>query len=208
MSLAVWRGSGVIVTKQLITSEYIIRRTLFDWNIPQEKIKEQKYVLPKTINALPGEVYEVVSDVSKYQEFIPYCVESFVNKRKALDNTPIEAGLRVGFRQYDEKFVCKVSCNNGSKGESEDYSVVADSISHNLFHLLYSKWTITPHPERPHSTQVTLLLRFKFKSRLYNSVSTIFAKSVTELVMKAFERRVFELRKLATTAGATTKNKI
>lgn len=205
MSVAVWRSSVVNVTRQLISPEYIIRRTLFDWNIPQEKIKEQKYILLKTINALPGEVYGVVSDVAKYEEFIPYCVESFVNKRKALDNTPTEAGLRVGFREYDEKFVCNVGCNNEVNGNSEDYSVVADSISHKLFYLLYSKWTITPHPERPHSTQVELLLRFKFKSRLYNSVSTIFAKSVTELVMKAFERRVFEIRKLATTAGAATK---
>ncbi|KAH9201783.1 cyclase/dehydrase, partial [Zygosaccharomyces rouxii] len=142
----------------------------------------QRYVLLKSINSTPEKVYYVVSEVSEYQKFVPYCMESFVNKRDPIDDKPIEAGLRVGFRQYDEKFLCDVKC---SKQDSQ-YKVVANSVSHNLFHLLYGEWTIKPHPQRRSSTQVELLLRFKFKSKLYDSVSSLFARSVTELVMKAF----------------------
>lgn len=181
-------------------------RRFFDWSRLSSETKEQKYVLLRSINSTPEKVYNVVSEVSEYQNFIPYCVESFVNKRDPVNDKPTEAGLRVGFRQYDEKFSCDVECMK----QNSQYKVVANSVSHNLFHLLYGEWTIKPHPRRRSSTQVELLLRFKFKSKLYNSISSIFAKSVTELVMKAFERRIFELQRASlmqdTNKRNTTKN--
>lgn len=184
----------------------ISRSYLFDWNRPSHEIKEQRYVLLKTINSTPEKVYDVVSEVAEYHNFIPYCTESFVNKRSSVNHKPLEAGLRVGFRQYDEKFLCDVMCYE----EGTEYKVIANSISHNLFHLLCGQWTIIRHPKRPSATQVELSLRFKFKSRLYNSVSSIFAKSVTELVMKAFEKRVFDLQRIALARGvhrrSTLKN--
>lgn len=177
------------------------RRSLLGWSYPPNHDKPQKFVLTKTINAAPNEVYDVVSEISKYHEFIPYCSESFVNKRNPLDNRPTEAGLRVGFRQYDEKYTCDIKCQEDPLGV---FTVYADSISHNLFQHLSTQWTIRSHPQRHNSTQAELLLKFKFRSRLYNSVSSIFGKSVTELVMKAFEKRVFELRKRSLKAAAST----
>lgn len=164
---------------------------------PFQEIKVQRYVLPKIINGTPKEVYEVVSEVSKYHEFIPYCEDSFVNERDPVTAKPKVAGLRVGFRQYDEKFVCDVHCQSDSTGK-DVHVVTAESLSHNLFDVLYSKWTIRPHPTRANTSTVELLLKFQFKSRLYNSVSSIFAKSVTEIVMDAFARRVYHLKKAST----------
>ena len=145
----------------------------------------------------------MVSEVSKYHEFIPYCIESFVNERNQVDNRPTEAGLRVGFRQYDERYTCKIKCEEKA---NEEFIVQADSISHTLFQDLSTRWIIRAHPQRHNATQAELLLRFKFRSRLYNSVSSIFGKSVTELVMKAFEKRVFELRKRSLKAATNASN--
>lgn len=169
----------------------ILNRTFFNISTEASGKDEQHYILKRKINASPKEVYDVVSEVSKYHEFIPYCEESFVNKRDDVGK-PSEAGLRVGFKQYDEKFVCKVDCQDTSDSMK---SVSAESLSHNLFHLLYSKWTITVHPGCSNATEVELLLRYQFKSKLYNSVSSLFAKSVTDLVLKAFDRRVFKIRR-------------
>lgn len=176
-----------------ISKDQVTRRSLFGLNFVESK--EQKYVFVKTINAKPLDVYNVVSEVSLYSNFIPYCTESFVNERSLLTKRPSVAGLRVGFQQYDEKFVCDVNCKESQVANKDMYSVEARSLSHSLFDVLYSKWTIVPHPRRPGSAQVELQLRFKFKSALYNSVSSIFAKSVTTLVMNAFERRVFKVVK-------------
>ncbi|PTN18239.1 ubiquinone-binding protein COQ10 [Saccharomyces cerevisiae] len=172
---------------------YPLKRNFFGLSGTNHTIREQRYVLRKAINAPPSTVYAAVSEVAQYKEFIPYCVDSFVDKRNPVDNKPLIAGLRVGFKQYDEEFICNVTC----KDTDHTYTVVAETISHNLFHLLISKWTIMPHPNRPNAAMVELLLRFKFKSRIYNSVSLIFAKTVTELVMNAFAKRAYHLVRLA-----------
>lgn len=195
MLLAVIRRSCSNSNRMALRSSLTAKRLFFGWESKGDHIKEQKYVLFKTINAEPRQVYSVVSEIAKYQEFIPYCIESFVNNRNPNDGRPTEAGLRVGFRQYDEKFICQVTCQSNVDDDVNKFSVIAASISHNLFHVLYSKWTIKPHPTRPNASEVELVLRFKFKSMLYNSVSSIFAKSVTELVMKAFDRGVYAIKK-------------
>ncbi|CCK71957.1 ubiquinone-binding protein COQ10 KNAG_0I01720 [Huiozyma naganishii CBS 8797] len=154
----------------------------------------QTYSLSKTVNnASPLQVYDVVSEVGKYKEFIPYCVESFVDKRDPQTERPKLAGLRVGFKQYDEKFVCNVACEEVEQGSQ--YTVEAESISHHLFEVLNCRWTIKKHPRRPNSSQMDLLLKFQFKSALYNSVSSLFARSVTQLVLNAFDKRVFQVMK-------------
>ena len=208
MLLAVIRRSCSNSNRMALRSSLTAKRLFFGWESKGDHIKEQKYVLFKTINAEPRQVYSVVSEIAKYQEFIPYCIESFVNNRNPNDGRPTEAGLRVGFRQYDEKFICQVTCQSNVDDDVNKFSVIAASISHNLFHVLYSKWIIKPHPTRPDASEVELVLRFKFKSMLYNSVSSIFAKSVTELVMKAFDRRVYAIKKsdsLATQSAVTDK---
>lgn len=176
-------------------------RSLFGWNSSPNTGHLQRYALTKTINAQPEQIYDVISEVSKYREFIPYCKESFVNKRNPVDGKPTEAGLRIGFRQYDEKYTCDVKCSRYLDKGVETYRVIADSITHSLFKGLCTRWTIKPHPDRHHASQVELILSFEFKSRLYNSVSAIFANSVTELALRAFDRRVFQLRKQAIKAG-------
>lgn len=168
---------------------------------PFQEVKVQRYILPKVINCSPKEVYDVVAEVSKYHEFIPYCEDSFVNVRDPVTTKPKVAGLKVGFKQYDEKFVCNIHC----EVDGEDVHVVtAESISHHLFDVLNSKWTIRPHPTRKNASSVELRLKFKFKSRIYNSVSSLFAKSVTEIVMDALARRVYHLKK----ASSLEKSKI
>lgn len=137
----------------------------------------------------PERVYEVVSEVSKYQEFIPYCESSFVNKRDPVGR-PSEAGLNVSFREYKERFVCDVNCQPNKKG----YVVRFDSLSHNLFKELGGSWVITPSVRNKGQSTVHLVLRFEFHSILYNAVSSIFARSATSLVMEAFGRRVDALR--------------
>ncbi|CAI4051137.1 hypothetical protein SKDZ_15G1460 [Saccharomyces kudriavzevii ZP591] len=182
------------VFKPIVRSPF--KRHFFGLGATNHVIREQRYVLRKTINTHPSTIYAAVSEVSEYKEFIPYCVDSFVDKRNPVDKKPVIAGLRVGFKQYDEEFICNVTCKEKVNGD-DIYTVVAETVSHNLFHLLYSKWTIMPHPTRPNAAMVELLLRFKFKSRIYNSVSLLFAKTVTELVMNAFAKRAYHLVRLA-----------
>lgn len=168
----------------------INKRALFTLNLDEKKEKLraiQTYKLVRTIDAKPREIYEVVSQIDKYTDFIPYCIDSFIDKRDFITGNPTSAGLRIGFQSYDEKFVCNVNCQEFQ--EKQKFIVEAESVSHNLFKTCSTKWTIVPNPRKPNISQVELTLRFQFHSLLYNSVSSIFANNLTSLAMAAFEKR-------------------
>lgn len=139
-------------------------------------------------------MYQVVSDVQAYAEFVPYCTRSFINQRDAAGQ-PTEAGLRVGWKQFDEEFVCELQCS------PEHHVVVAQSLTHSLFHKLYTKWTIRPN-SRANACDVELVLKYRFKSDIYNAVSSVFAESVSGLVMNSFEKRAAHLRRAQQRAPA------
>lgn len=47
------------------------------------------------------QLYKVVSDVSNYKEFVPWCQRSIITQEKPPDF--IEAELEVGFRMFVER---------------------------------------------------------------------------------------------------------
>lgn len=152
--------------------------------------KDMTYTLCKTINDVsPQRTFSIVSQIQQYQDYIPYCKESVVHERDQSTNWPILASLRVGFKQYDEKFVCNVKCN---KESDNHYMIVADSISDHLFSGFVCQWEIVSHPGRPNSSQIKLSLKFQFKSSLYNNVASLFARSLTSLALNSFHKRIIQ----------------
>lgn len=144
------------------------------------------HVYKRTLNHPPELFYRVVSDVASYQEFIPYCTRSFIHKRDE-KGLPTEGGLKVGWQAIEEEFVCDLHCEPSRL-------VIAESTTHSLFEHLYTKWTIEENA-RKNSCDMSLELKYRFKSDFYNSMSAMFAASVSELVIRAFDKRAREVRR-------------
>lgn len=149
----------------------------------------QKYTISKRFQHPQPLMYALVSRVDLYHEFVPYCTSSFITTRDPATGQPTVAGLRVGFQAFDEEFTCELDC-------VPSQTVVANSISHSLFHFLETEWQIVPtdgvNGGADHCV-ATLNLRYEFKSTLYNHVSSLFAKQVAKLLTQAFERRAYEV---------------
>lgn len=60
----------------------------------------------KVVPFSPEEMFDVVADVNKYHEFLPFCVESRV-LRQPNDNV-MEAALRIGFKVFTESYTSRV----------------------------------------------------------------------------------------------------
>lgn len=166
----------------------VSKRTLF--NLPFGSDAQKPFRVTKKINVPPSLLFDVVSDVSKYTEFVPFVTQAFVNEYDGATKLPSEAGLRIGWQQFDEKFTCKLSC-------SQDKQVIAESITMLLFENLYNEWNFKEVKNRftnELSTHVELLLKYKFKNPLYNTVSSLFQKQVSDIMIKAFEERAMELK--------------
>ena len=143
----------------------------------------QEYQVKKVVNVSPSKMFEIVSDVSRYKEFVPFVENSYISSKDAL-GLPTAAGLRVGWKQFDEEFQCKLRCQR-------DVLVIAESMSILVFDLLYTKWNLkeVKNVGTTSSCEVTLDLKYSFKNPLYNTVSSLFSDQVSKIMINAFEER-------------------
>lgn len=155
------------------------------WRLPSRRTfftslaQPQSYVISRRLALPAATVYRVVADVHRYHEFIPHCTTLFVNRRDAAGE-PLEAGLLVGWQEWDERFVCALACVAPSQ-------VVASSLSDLLFEHLRCVWDIREVTKG--TSSITVSLDYQFKNPLYNAASGVFASTVTELMVDAFGKR-------------------
>jgi ribosome-associated toxin RatA of RatAB toxin-antitoxin module len=128
------------------------------------------------------QVYDVVSDVSSYNQFVPWCVESTITKQNAAN---LEAELAVGFQMFKERYTSDVTLNRPE-------SVTAISVETTLLEYLHTEWKLTPASD-PRYCWVHFKIEFKFKSALYNQVSDLFFQEVVNNMIHAFENRCHQL---------------
>lgn len=131
-------------------------------------------------------LFEVVSDVSQYAQFVPWCKQSTVLTR--LDAKHMTAELQVGFQVFSERYLSHVTIESPKR-------VIAISKQTQLFDHLRSEWNFSPSSSDPqNATWVTFAIEFQFKSALYNEVSELFMQEVVKKMVKAFETRCLALQ--------------
>ena len=94
---------------------------------------EKTFSSSKTVQHSPEDLFAVVADVDRYQEFVPFCAGSRVLRRTS--HTRFEAELEIGFRLFNERYVSDVSLVPGE-------SVTAEAVRTpgGLFERLVSTW--------------------------------------------------------------------
>lgn len=153
--------------------------------LPKAVGRRYESFLLRRIKAPPEVVFNVVADVSRYHEFVPFVQRSFINKVDTTTQLPTEAGIRVGWRHITEEFVCNIECE-------KNVSVSASALTTDLFQKLYNKWEfkmvtnrMTGQPE----TQVDFFLLHRFQNPIYNSTLSIFQSQITHAMIHSFEKR-------------------
>lgn len=120
-----------------------------------------------------------MADVSRYPEFLPWCLAGRVRKRE--DNVET-AELVIGFGPFHEKFVSRVTLAPDNASGPRIDTVGIDG----PFRALTSRWIFQPHPE---GTLIDFELEFEFRSiLLQQTVRLLFAEAVKRMV-SAFEAR-------------------
>ncbi|KAI8849011.1 cyclase/dehydrase, partial [Chytridium lagenaria] len=159
------------------------------------------------------QLFNIVSDVAHYHEFVPWCVSStvlstktvstpFNNPQAEIVKTLMRAKLEVGFHALKESYISDVVCALASNSA--------------LFKNLTTTWTFTPNvsnktlllsqsnePRTPSQAQqkstgdiidhpscnVDFSVSFEFNSILYSRVADAFFNEVCTVMVNAFERR-------------------
>eukprot|EP00898_Chlorokybus_atmophyticus_P000630 jgi/Chlat1/1568/Chrsp123S01835 len=139
------------------------------------KVHHEKRLLPYT----PEQLFDVVADVSHYEQYVPWCQRSRVLRKRSPES--LEAELEVGFKFFVERYVSLVTLKRPEM-------VKATSIESNLFHHLINKWEFSPGP-RPGTSWLTFTVDFQFKSQLYAQAANLFFSEVVQRMVRSFEER-------------------
>jgi coenzyme Q-binding protein COQ10 len=127
----------------------------------------------------PEQMFDLVADVRRYPEFLPWCVGARIISR---GESQVVADLTIGFKMFRESFRSQVAL------ERPEHIHVR--YLNGPFRYLNNHWRFLPHPE---GTEVRFFVDFEFRSRLLQAViGTVFEQAVRVMV-RAFERRAMVL---------------
>jgi coenzyme Q-binding protein COQ10 len=153
----------------------------------------------KVVAFAPKQLFDLVADVSRYPEFLPWCLAARVRGRESATVEVDE--LAIGFGPFHEKFVSRVVLiPNDPAGPRIETTGIEGP-----FRTLSSRWTFRPHPE---GTQIDFSLEFEFRSRLLqHTVRLLFAEAVHRMVA-AFEARAVKLYGRTSARPATPASQV
>jgi coenzyme Q-binding protein COQ10 len=133
----------------------------------------------KVLAYTPEQLFEMVADVRRYPEFLPWCVGARVLSRS---DKEVIADLTIGFKMFRESFRSQVALERPNH--------IHVQYLNGPFRYLNNHWRFLPHPQ---GTEVRFFVDFEFRSRLLQAViGTVFEQAVG-LMVRAFERRAMIL---------------
>ena len=133
----------------------------------------------KLLRYTPEQLFDMVADVRRYPEFLPWCVAARIVERS---ETELTADLTIGFKMFRETFRSRVTLDR-------PHHVHVEYLT-GPFRYLNNHWRFHPRPE---GTEVEFFVDFEFKSRLLQAViGTVFNEAV-RLMVRSFERRAMQL---------------
>ena len=124
----------------------------------------------------PEEIFDVVADVGRYAEFLPWCRASRVTRR---DGDTIYADLVIGVRMVRERFSSKVTL---SRPDAIDVEYLKGPMRY-----LNNHWRFFARPNG--TCLVDFYVDFEFRSALmHRLIGALFNEAVRRMVA-AFEAR-------------------
>jgi len=146
----------------------------------------------KRLPQSPQQLFEMVADVEKYPQFLPWCVACRINRR---EGNVLWADLVVGFKMLREKFTSKVTLDR-PRGIHVEYL-------YGPFRYLNNHWGFAALPEG--GSEIDFYIDFEFRSKMLQRVMGALFNEAVRRMVDAFEKRAHELHGGAPPMAAEAK---
>jgi coenzyme Q-binding protein COQ10 len=139
----------------------------------------ERQILPYT----PEQLFDLVADVGKYPQFLPWCVAARIRRQTAQD---LVADLTIGFGPFRETFTSRVTLDRPHR--------VTVKYENGPFRYLNNQWEFRPVQDgppggTPEGTEVSFFVDFEFRSRILQAaIGVVFNEAVRRMV-NAFRKR-------------------
>jgi coenzyme Q-binding protein COQ10 len=145
------------------------------------KVHTEQKILPFK----PDEIFELVGDVAKYPEFLPWCTGARVrDKQKTSTGETMIADLMIGFKMVREKFTSRVTLDR------PDLRIDVEYIQGPFKHLK-NHWNFSATASG--QCRIDFHLEFEFSSVLLQKLIGVLFHEAVRRMVAAFEARAHQL---------------
>lgn len=137
---------------------------------------EQKH-LPYT----PEQMFDLVADVARYEEFAPWCIASRINKVES--ESVFYADLVVGYKMFRERFSSKVILDRPNEISIEYLKGPLKNLK--------NRWQFIRQPDN--TCLIDFSVEFEFGNVALQTLANMFFNEVVKRMVGAFEERAAEL---------------
>jgi coenzyme Q-binding protein COQ10 len=142
--------------------------------------------IKKIIPCKKNQLIEMVLDIEKYPEFVPWCIEGRVHeKNESKDLITFNGDLKVGKSILNETFSSHVSYHK------EIDKIIVTNLGGPLKHLK-NEWSFK---EVNNATQLEFFIDFELKNPILNSIMKKSFEIGLNKIAKSFEARAIKLYK-------------
>jgi coenzyme Q-binding protein COQ10 len=134
----------------------------------------------RTISYTPEQMFDLVADVKRYQEFLPWVAATRI---RSDGDTLMIADLVVGFRSLKETFTSRVT-------KERPTSILVDYVEGPLKYL-HNSWKF--RPDGKGGTEIDFCVDFAFRSRIFESLAGQMFDRALRRMIGAFEDRAHQL---------------
>ena len=136
----------------------------------------KKHHEKRFVDHSPKQMFDLVSNVKKYPDFLPWCLGSRILYN---DGDVLIADLIIGFQIYREKFRSKVVLNKNK-------NIIEVFYEDGPFKHLSNKWEFKKFNK---GCEINFYLEFEFKNIFFQTImEKLFSEAVKRMV-EAFEKR-------------------
>lgn len=132
----------------------------------------------------PRQMYDLVADVGRYPEFLPWCAAARIRSRTRQGESEVmEAELVISFKVFRERFGSRVVL------WPDDMAIDTEYLDGPFKHMK-SNWTFAPAEG---GCSVSFHVDFEFKNAILRRIIGVVFNEAMQRIVRAFERRAAEL---------------
>ena len=135
-----------------------------------------KHSETKFVNHKPKDLFNLVSDIKKYPEFLPWCLGARV---ELISQNNLNADLIVGFKLYREVFKSNVFLNRKKFEINVNYL-------EGPFNHLNNYWKFN---KKNNGCEIDFFVEFNMNAKILNAILERFFNEAILKMVDAFEKR-------------------
>jgi coenzyme Q-binding protein COQ10 len=136
-----------------------------------------KHAEQRLLGYRPEQLFDLVADVERYPEFLPWCIGARIRERS---ESLLVADLVIGFKLIRERFTSRVTMDRPHLGIETAY---ADG----PFKHLSNCWRFEPTPDG--GCRIDFYVEFEFRSAVLQKLIGLLFHEAVKRMVGAFETR-------------------